>query len=323
MERTSRAGTMSCALLALTVGAALAQTPAPSAPAPRPGPAWAYLSADKVQPPGPDENEVRQVPGSARTYTRKEIDNLFKPPIWFPEKLPPMPKVVESGAPPGVRACVACHLTSGQGHTESSHLSGLTADYMIRQIQDYRSGARKDPVWMTAMAKAMSDEDAAAAAAWFEQIKPIRWVRVVETDTIPKSYFNKSRKRIPFAEGTEPLGDAIAEFPEDPVRVLDRDPNSGFVAYVPKGSLARGEKLVKDGDGKTVACAACHGEKLQGNKDIPRIAGISPLYTVRQMFAFKAGDRAGPHADQMKPVVDAIDEADVTAIAAYLASLDP
>jgi cytochrome c553 len=176
---------------------------------------------------------------------------------------------------------------------------------------------------MTAMAKAMSDEDAKAAADWFAQIKPIKWVRVVETDTIPKSYFNKSRKRIPLADGTEPLGDRIAEFPEDPVRVLDRDPNSGFIAYVPKGSLARGEKLVKDGDGRTVACAGCHGEKLQGDKDIPRIAGISPLYVVRQMFAFKAGGRTGPHADQMKPVVEGIDENDVTAIAAYLASLDP
>jgi cytochrome c553 len=287
-------------------------------------PAWAYPVADKEQPPGPDENEIRQAPGSSRTYTRKQIDNLFNPPIWYPDQAVGMPKVVHSGAPPGVRACAACHLQSGQGHPESGHISGLPVAYFLRQIQDYRDGNRIDKVWMTNMAKAMSYEDAAAAADWFSKLKPIKWVRVIETDTIPKSYFNKSRKRLPLSDGsTEPLGDRIAEFPEDPVRVLDRDPNSGFIAYVPKGSLALGEKLVKDGAGRTLACAACHGDKLQGNAEIPRIAGISALYTVRQMFAFKTEERKGIFAEQMKPVVAELQEKDIIAVAAYLASLDP
>ncbi len=287
-------------------------------------PAWAYPVADKEQPPGPDENEVRQAPGSSRTYTRKQIDNLFNPPIWYPDQVIGMPRVVQTGAPPGVRACAACHLQSGQGHPESGHISGLPKAYFLRQIQDYRDGNRVDKVWMTNMAKALSDEDAAAAAEWFSKLKPIKWVRVIETDTIPKSYFNKSRKRLPLSDGsTEALGDRIAEFPEDPVRVLDRDPNSGFIAYVPKGSLALGEALVKEGAGRTVACAACHGEKLQGTAEMPRIAGISTLYTVRQMFAFKTGERKGAHAEQMMPVVAELQEKDIIAVAAYLASLDP
>lgn len=289
------------------------------------GPIWAYPVADKVQPVVLDENELRRVPGSALSYKRKEIDDLFNPPIWFPELNVGMPRVVQYGAPPGVRACAACHLTSGQGHPESGHIVGLPTAYFLRQIEDYRSGQRHDPVWMTKMSAAMTDADVKAAADWFSKIKPIAWVRVVEAETIPRSYFNKSRKRLPHPDGgVEQLGERIAEFPVDPVRVVDRDPNASFVAYVPKGSLSRGQQLVtQGGDGKTIACAACHGADLKGQGDVPRIAGVSPLYTVRQMFAFKTTARKSVHAMQMMPVVERLTPADITAIAAYTASLAP
>ncbi len=236
-----------------------------------------------------------------------------------------MPRVVQNGAPPNVRACAACHLTNGQGHPESGHISGLPVAYFLRQIEDYRVGRRLDPVWMTKMSVAMTDSDAKAAAQWFSKIKPTPWVRVVEADTIARSYFNKSRKRLPHPDGgVEQLGEKIAEFPADPIRVVDRDPNAGFVAYVPKGSLARGQQLVTQGDGgKTIACSACHGADLKGQGDVPRIAGVSPLYTVRQMFAFKTGARKSDHAMQMAPVVERLTPADITAIAAYTASLAP
>ncbi len=288
------------------------------------GPVWAYPVADKVQPPARDGNIKARVPDSALTYQLKEIDNLFEPPIWFPEHNVGMPRVVQYGAAPGVRACAACHLSSGQGHPESGHISGLSVEYFKRQIQDYRSGNRTDKVWMTAMSQALSDKDVEEAAQWFAKIKPIAWVKVVETDSIPKSYFNRSRKRLPSSEGgSEPLGDRIAEFPQEPERVLLRDPYAGFTAYVPIGSLAKGKELVVQGAGKTVMCVACHGANLKGAGDVPRIAGVSPLYTVRQMFAFKTGSRKGIHAAQMQPVVANLQEADITAIAAYLGSLAP
>jgi cytochrome c553 len=289
------------------------------------GPSWAYPVADKTQPAPPPENELKQVPNSALTYKYKEIDNLFEPPIWFPEHNVGMPRVVQYGAAPGVRACAACHLTSGQGHPESGHIAGLSVGYFKQQIADYRSGNRNDPVWMTKMSAALTDADVEQAAQWFAKIKPIPWVKVVETDVIPKSYFNRSRKRLPTPDGgTEPLGDRIAEFPQDPVRVVNRDPYAGFIAYVPKGSLKKGEALVaQGGNGATVACLACHGPTLKGVGDVPRIAGISPLYAVRQMYAFKTGSRKGPHAAQMQPVVANLQANDITAIAAYLASLVP
>jgi cytochrome c553 len=292
------------------------------------GPSWAYPVADKEQPAPPPDNEPKRVPNSALTYLYKEIDNLFEPPIWFPEHNVGMPRVVQNGAPPNVRACAACHLTSGQGHPESGHIAGLPVAYFKRQINDYRTGNRVDPVWMTKMSQALNDQDVAAAAQWFSTIKPIPWVRVVETDSIPTSYFNKSRKRLTSpAGGSEPLGNRIAEFPQDEVRVVNRDPYAGFVAYVPKGSVAHGESLVNKGQhagqNKSIACASCHGPTLQGAGDVPRIAGVSPLYTVRQMFAFKNNHRKGEHAAQMQSVVNNLSESDITAIAAYLATLIP
>jgi cytochrome c553 len=309
---------MVAALFALTLTAFSVSTWADG------GPSWAYPVADKEQPPAPDGNIKARVPNSALTYQLKEIDNLFEPPIWFPEHNVGMPRVVQYGAKPDVRSCAACHLSSGQGHPESGHIAGLSVDYFKRQMQDFRTGNRIDKVWMTAMAKAMTDKDIEEAAQWFAKIKPIAWVKVVETDTIPKSYFNKSRKRLPApGGGTEPLGDRIAEFPQEPDRVLLRDPYAGFTAYVPKGSVAKGKDLVTQGAGKTVMCAACHGADLKGTVDAPRIAGISPLYTVRQMFAFKTGTRKGAYAAQMQPVTANLQEADITAIAAYLGSLAP
>ena len=66
-------------------------------------------------------------------------------------------------------------------------------------------------------------------------------------------------------DGTEPIGNRIVEVPEDTTRTLLRDPISGFVAYVPPGSLARGEALSRTGgEGRTTACGACHGDDLRG-----------------------------------------------------------
>ena len=42
--------------------------------------------------------------------------------------------------------------------------------------------------------------------------------------------------------GKEPIGNRIVEMPENLDLVELRDPNSGFVAYVPKGSTQRTAK---------------------------------------------------------------------------------
>jgi cytochrome c553 len=83
----------------------------------------------------------------------------------------------------------------------------------------------------------------------------------------------------------EPLGQRIVEIPDNLEQFESRDPRSTFTAYVPVGSLAKGEALVTTGGpGKTLACGACHGPDLRGLGPLPSIAGRSPSYMFRQLL---------------------------------------
>jgi len=285
-------------------------------------PDWAFLTPDKQQPPATAESGPIHIPGSSKEYTAAQIDDLSNPPDWFPDEHGPAPSVIQHGKG-AVLACGACHLMSGHGHQESADLAGLNAEYIIHTMNDFKTGARIDPARMNAIAKDMSEEDIKAAAEWFAAMKPGGWVKVVEADTVPKSYVSvKGRQRLPLpGGGTEPIGNRIIELPEDVSRATSRDPHSGFVAYVPRGSLFQGEALVKNGaGGKTISCSICHGDKLEGLGDVPRIAGLHPAYIARQLYAFQTGTNHSVPSALMKKVVANLDAGDILAISAYVAA---
>jgi len=290
-------------------------------------PDWAFPVTQNMQPANvkPDDGKLRSAPGSTRTYTRKEVDDPFRIPDWFPEMHPPMPRIVAIGTAPGVRGCGSCHLPTGTGHDESAFVAGLPSAYFIRQMEDYKSGARKGSGSMATIAQNITEEEIKAAADYFESVKPRRWVRVVETDTVPKTFIGPGNKRLAHPDGGfEPLGRRIIQVPEDEEIVLFRDPRKGFVAYVPKGSIAAGEKLVNaGGDGKTVNCTICHGATLQGLVDIPPLAGRTANYIVRQLLMFQSGERAGSNSPLMAQAVAKLDIDDIIDIAAYISSLEP
>jgi cytochrome c553 len=287
-------------------------------------PAWAFVVPDKEQPPSEENTGPQHIPGSEKAYTMAQIENLGHPPDWFPNEHGPLPTVV-SGEGVTVRACGSCHLMSGEGHPESAGLAGLPLEYLVRQMADFKSGARNNP-GMSGIAKSISEADAKAAAEYFAALKPGAWVRVFEADTIPKSYVNNpGRMRLPLpAGGMEPLGNRIVELPEDAHRAISRDPHSGFVAYAPPGSIAKGKQLVMTGgNGKTISCTICHGDSLQGIGAVPRIAGLHPLYIARQLSMFQTDGYNGNSSALMKKVVVNLDEDDMLAIAAYAASAKP
>ncbi len=285
---------------------------------------WAYQVVEFVPPTEIDIHAPRTVPGSTRSYSQEEIDDDWNPPDWFPDDHAELPQIVARG-PGNVRACAACHLTSGMGHPESSQLAGLPVAYFMRQMADYRSGARKDRYWMNDFAQALSDEDIREAAEYYAAIEPIDWVEVIEAETVPRSYTGDGRMRFRHPDGgVEPLGQRIIELPQNEELVTAKHPYSGFIAYVPVGSVARGEELVGTGGaGKTIACSICHGADLKGLGEVPGIRGVSPLYTVRQLNDIQTGDRAGIQSALMQPTVINLTEDDIIAVAAYLASLDP
>jgi cytochrome c553 len=274
----------------------------------------------------PDDGVPKQAPGSARQYTQAQIDDPMHPPDWFPDEHPPMPRVVAQGNGTTVRACIGCHLANGHGHPENSRLPGSSAGYLARQLMDFRSGVRAGVTAkiMISIAKGMTEDEIREATAYFAGLKVLRWTRVVESDTVPRTYYRGNRL-LPLPEGgSEPIGRRIVEVPEDPARNALRDPHAGNVAYAPPGSLAKGEALaMTGGQAKTIACAICHGPALRGLGDVPGIAGQSPITVARQLYDMQSGDRHGAMAALMTAVVAKLDADDILAIAAYVASREP
>jgi cytochrome c553 len=288
----------------------------------RPDLSWAFPL--KVERELPDDPGLKTLPGSMKKYTMEQIDDLLNPPDWYPDAHPPAPPIVVKGHGDAM-ACGACHLMSGLGHPESSDLTGLTVDYMLQQMADFRSGARIDIPRMNVIAKATSEEEGRQASEWFAQLPRKPFVKVIEAATVPKTFLGNGRMR--FVEpggGTEPIGTRIIAVPEDQARARLRDPNSGFLYYVPPGSIAKGQALAESGGGgKTVACGFCHGFDLKGMAKVPRLAGVHPIYLARQLYRFKDGTRNGPDAALMQASVVQLTDEDIVNLSAYLGSLEP
>lgn len=226
-------------------------------------------------------------------------------------------------------ACGSCHRAGGSGGPENATIAGLPAVYIAQQIADFKSGARATsvkrlpPELMISTAKALNDQEIQAAAAYFSSLQPKSTIRVVEAEIIPKPEVTGWHLAIAAGHETEPLGQRIVEVPENLEYFQLRDGRARFVAYVPPGSIQRGQALVTSGDSKTVSCGICHGPDLKGLGPIPGIAGRSPSYIVRQLYDLKVGVRAGIGSALMKPVVAKLSLDDMISLAAYTASLSP
>ena len=314
----------------IALGAAIV-TPACAQDTP---PTWAY----PVNPPGyklpPDDGTVRRVPGSNAGYTLTQVRDRFLAPNWHPDDYPAMPEIVASGRKPEVFACGFCHRADGPGGPENANLTGLSKPYIVRQMADFRSGARKSsvpnrgPVELKAqLAKAVSDAEIEAAAAYFASIKPRSNVRVVESATAPKVAVTAWYYTALPGNEQEPIGQRIVEIPEDAEQFASRDSRARFVAYVPEGSVKRGQVLATTGGGgRTLPCGTCHGgPAMRGVAVIglPALAGRSPSYLVRQLYDLKHGARNGSQGVIMKSTVKDLTVDDMIALAAYLGSLEP
>ena len=202
----------------------------PPAPAAGREPSWAFQVINGAVPaeePGP-----KSLPGSTKTYTPAQIDDLLNPPDWYPDEHPPAPPIVQKGRG-AVLACGACHLMNGEGHPESAGLTGFTAGYIAQQMADFKSGVRKDAARMNAIAKDMTDDEIRQASEWFAKLKPMAWTRVTEAATVPKTFVGQGRMRFVQPGGEmEPIGNRIITVPMDQTRARHRDPHAGagFIA---------------------------------------------------------------------------------------------
>lgn len=292
---------------------------------------WAYaINTPGVELPF-EFNVPRTVPGSAVEFTFTNPRNLYQPPDWHPEDHPEMPDIVARGREPLVFACGYCHLPNGQGRPENASLAGLPEAYILQQMADWRAGLRKtsEPrhgpaTNMQAIGFNATAEEAAAAAAYFSSLTPRQWIRVIETDMVPETVVGGWMYVEKPGGGMEAIGNRILEMPEDLERTELRDDRSGFIAYVPAGSVARGEMLVRSGvNGPATVCTTCHGNDLRGLGPVPPLAGRSPSYIARQLYDLQVGNRQGLWSPLMAETVAGLSTEDIVALAAYIASLAP
>jgi len=298
-----------------------------------PPPPWAYGDGEKGKPLA-DDGQPKRLAGSTRSYSLEQIHDSFAPADWYPNEHPTMPEIpVAKGRKPEVRACSWCHLPNGLGHPQSGNLAGLSADYMTRQLADFKTGARHSSVGNSIMAtisRAMTTQELEAAVMYFSRLRQRPWVKVVETAMAPRTEVVEGGLRVKREpQELEPLGERVVEVPQEAGRTRLYDSHAGFIAYVPMGSLARGKAFVAMPE-KAVTCTECHGKDLRGAAHapdttipVPALRGRSPTYIIRQLYDFHSGARSGPGAELMKPIAAQMTLRQMTDVAAYLASLAP
>jgi cytochrome c553 len=137
---------------------------------------------------------------------------------------------------------------------------------------------------------------------------------------------------IAFREGRRkytPMNYLLAYLPDDYLRKMaayyaeQREPYPPPAPpVVAESVLARGRSLVTSGGAVVPACIACHGRELNGREPgIPGLLGLRADYLSAQLGAWRYGTRTAVAPDCMQVIASTLTESDVSAVAAYLASL--
>lgn len=76
--------------------------------------------------------------------------------------------ITRQGNGQGALACISCHGDRGQGNATAGYpyLAGQPADYLMKQLRDFASGQRLNPV-MQPFAKALSKKEIKAVALYY------------------------------------------------------------------------------------------------------------------------------------------------------------
>ena len=127
-------------------------------------------------------------------------------------------------------------------------------------------------------------------------------------------YLEAQLKKFKSGARENPTMKSIAE----PLSDTDIQNLAAYYASLPAKSAGGDSAIAKAGKDLVPQCMGCHGNKLQGQGQFPRLAGQHPQYLAKQLSDFKSGARA---AGAMNALAKNLSEDDIKAIAAYLGSL--
>lgn len=78
----------------------------------------------------------------------------------------------KGGENPMAIACATCHGVNGEGLALAGYpsVAGKSAEYLSKQVHDFKAGSRKHPV-MDGIAAALQDDEIVAASSYMESLK--------------------------------------------------------------------------------------------------------------------------------------------------------
>lgn len=98
----------------------------------------------------------------------------------------------------------------------------------------------------------------------------------------------------------------------------DMENLAAYFASLQPISAGGDSELARIGEKQSAMCLGCHGTGAKGKGQFPRLAGQHPAYLVKQLIAFKTGQRK---SNPMAAVTAKLSEQDIEVLAAYFGSL--
>lgn len=90
----------------------------------------------------------------------------------------------------------------------------------------------------------------------------------------------------------------------------------------PTSLVEKGQKLYRRGDWKRdiSACATCHGDKAQGEGEVPGLAGQHASYLLTEIQRFASGERQNDPGAIMRDAIKKLKPEEIQAVVDFLAS---
>lgn len=213
--------------------------------------------------------------------------------------------------------CLECHGAAGVGQGYSNgeqgkfaRLSGQQQAYIVKQVEDFRSGKRKHD-FMAMMARSISDTDLADIAAYF-----------ASQPAMPASAANGGAPGAGAGAGAgASAGAAGGGSPGAGSGTATRAGASVVFNVPPAGA---GQQLYQRGDGsrRVAACAACHGAAGQGVAGVaPVIGGQGLRYLAQQLHDWRSGARRNSPGGAMNQAAAPLSDAEIEALAQYVSEM--
>jgi cytochrome c553 len=176
-------------------------------------------------------------------------------------------------------ACVSCHGDNGNSIVSTfPKLAQQHSSYLIKQLQDFKKGNRKNPM-MSSIAMGLTDDDMVDIAAYYaDQEVSANQMPVLDDEDENKTTGNKTIQDL----------------------------------------IAQGSDLYRNGDltREVSACIACHGPFGEGNKPaaFPVLKSQHADYLIKTLTDFKSGARSNIPENMMHMIAKKMTDEEIKAV---------